>query len=217
MKYEAERRQIIAVAQALNPLGLNSGSSGNVSCRVQDGLLLTPSGVNYESLKADDIIHMDWNGDWQVGNQTRKPSSEWRMHRDVLQAYPEMNALVHTHANYCTALAVLGKGIPAFHYMVAIAGGNDIRCASYQTFGTQALSDTVVAALVDRKACLLANHGVVAGGKNLDEALALLVEVETLAHQYCTALQIGQPHILSDAEMEKVLEKFKQGYGYGES
>jgi L-fuculose-phosphate aldolase len=143
---------------------------------------------------------------------TRKPSSEWRIHRDVFAARPEVNAVLHAHASYATALACLGRTIPAFHYMVAVAGGSDIRCAPYATFGTQELSDGALAALEDRTACLLANHGMIALGESLEAALALAVEVETLAQQYCCALQIGTPNRLSEDEMAVVLAKFKD-YG----
>ncbi len=216
MNHTALRRELIYTAQQMNPSGINQGRSGNVSCRVDDGMLVTPSSVDYEILNPSDIVHMQWDGSWSADND-RKPSSEWRMHLDILKARDDINGVVHTHATYCTALSVLGKGIPAFHYMVAMAGGNDIRCAPYFTFGTQALSEATVTALENRRACLLANHGMVSCGDSLDSALALAIEVETMAKQYSFALQLGEPNLLSDEEMQAVLEKFSLGYGYGTS
>ena len=201
-----ERHAIIDTALRLTELGLNKGSAGNVSLRLADGFLITPSGLPAAELRAADIVFMFFDGN---AEGARKPSSEWRFHRDVLAARPEVGAVVHTHAPFCTTLAVLGRGIPAFHYMVAVAGGDSIRCAPYATFGTQELSDHAVAALADRRACLLANHGMIAVGRDLAAALALAVEVESLAEQYWRALQVGAPNVLPDDEMERVLEKFR--------
>jgi L-fuculose-phosphate aldolase len=164
----------------------------------------------YEAMKPEDIVFMTADGSVPPGQP--KPSSEWRFHRDILGARPEIGAVVHTHANFATSLACLGRDIPAFHYMVAVAGGDSIRCAPYATFGTQALSDHALRALEDRRACLLANHGMIALGDSLEKALALAVEVETLAAQYWRALQLGDPILLSADEMQRVLEKFKS-YG----
>ncbi|MBW7851902.1 MAG: class II aldolase/adducin family protein [Rhodospirillales bacterium] len=201
-----ERHAIIDAALRLSELGLNKGSAGNVSLRLADGFLITPSGLPAAELRAADIVFMLFDG---TAEGARKPSSEWRFHRDVLAARPEVGAVVHTHAPFCTTLAVLGRGIPAFHYMVAVAGGDSIRCAPYATFGTQELSDHAVAALADRRACLLANHGMISVGRDLAAALALAVEVESLAEQYWRALQVGAPNVLPDDEMERVLEKFR--------
>lgn len=205
----ALRQAVIATARAMNACGLNQGTSGNVSARYGDGFLVTPSGVDYDALTPAMIVHMRMDGSW---TGKLRPSSEWRIHRDVLAARPEFGAVVHAHSPYATTLACLGLGIPAFHYMVAVAGGDSIRCAPYATFGTQALSDHAVAALAGRKACLLANHGLLACGADLKQALKIAQEVELLAAQYWRALQIGEPQILSAAEMERVLEKFKS-YG----
>jgi L-fuculose-phosphate aldolase len=166
-------------------------------------------------MRARDIVSMDWSGTWAVKQEGRKPSSEWRFHRDILMARPEFGAVVHAHPIHATALAVHGRGIGPFHYMVALAGGRDIRCAGYATFGTQELSDLVIAALADRKACLMAHHGLIACGPDLDTALALAVEVETLAAQYLAALQLGEPPELTDAQIGEVLAKVRAGYGYG--
>ena len=203
------REEIIAVALAMNVAGINRGKSGNVSARVRraglDGFLVTPSGLPYAETSPQDIVEATLDGDFRG---TRTPSSEWRFHRDVYQARPDVDAIVHTHAPFATTLACLHRGIPSFHYMVAVAGGADIRCAPYATFGTQALSDHAVAALQDRLACLLANHGMIAIGRSLERALALAVEVETLAEMYWRALQIGEPVLLAADEMDRVLAKF---------
>jgi L-fuculose-phosphate aldolase len=203
------RRAIIEAALAMQRLGLNRGSSGNVSLREGDGFLVTPSGMPPAALREDDIVAMDMAG---AASGARKPSSEWRFHRDIYAARPDCNAVVHAHPPFCVALASHRRGIPAFHYMVAMAGGTDIRCAPYATYGTQELSDHAVAALAGRLACLLGNHGMIAIGPSLERALALAVEVEGLAEGYWRALQIGEPVLLDDAEMAVVLEKFKS-YG----
>jgi L-fuculose-phosphate aldolase len=186
---------------------LTEGTSGNASVRRDErSFFISPTGMPYESLQAEDIplVHID--GRW-FGR--RRPSSEWRFHRDIFKARSDAGAIVHTHSKYATALACTGRGIPAFHYMVAVAGGVDIRCAPYHTFGTQELSDAAVTAIDGRKACLLANHGVIALGADLRSALALAEEVENLAAQYCAAQALGNVRILDEAEMRRVLEKFR--------
>ena len=200
------RKQIIATALRMNSLGINRGKSGNVSARWKDGFLVTPSGLPYEETKPADIVSIDANA---RPRGKRPPSSEWRFHFDIYHRKPEAHAVVHTHSSFATTLACVGSAVPAFHYMVAVAGGNSIRCAPYATFGTQALSDHALAALEERRACLLANHGMIATGANLDATLALAVEVEALCEQYWRALQIGKPNLLSDDEMALVVEKFK--------
>jgi L-fuculose-phosphate aldolase len=209
----ALRREVIETALQMARLGINQGTSGNVSARWRDGLLITPSGVPYSELRAEDIVWLplDVSDDSPIF-QTCRPSSEWRFHRDILRSRSDANAVVHTHSNAATALAIHGRDIPAHHYMVAAAGGNSIRCAPYATFGSQALSDHAIAALKDRAACLLAHHGVIALGPDLHRALWLANEVEVMAHQYLLACQLGTPPVLSDAAMSEVLEKFK-GYG----
>jgi L-fuculose-phosphate aldolase len=205
----ALRQAVIDTARRMNALGINQGTSGNVSVRLGDGLLVTPSGVDYDALAPAMIVHMAMDGTWR-GDLL--PSSEWRIHRDILQSRQEFGAVVHAHSPHATALACLGRGIPAFHYMVAVAGGDSIRCAPYATFGSQALSDHALAALEGRKACLLANHGLLACGADLKQALKIALEVEVLSAQYCCALQIGEPLLLDAAEMQRVLQKF-QSYG----
>ena len=193
----------------MNALGINQGTSGNISARVETGFLITPSGVAYDEMALTEIVEMDLEGGHR-GNIA--PSSEWRMHLDIYRARPEAGAVVHTHPTFCTALACLHREIPAFHYMVAVAGGTSIRCADYATFGTQALSDNMLEALEGRSACLLANHGMICFGPELKKTLALAVEVETLARQYWHASQAGEPVLLSEAEMNRVLKRFKS-YG----
>jgi len=200
------RTSLAALARESVHCGLNQGTSGNVSVRSRAGFLISPSGQNMAALTADDMVEMSLAGD--VLGEGR-PSSEWRFHRDIYVAFAEAEAVVHAHSPFAVALACLRRDIPSFHYMVAMAGGIDIRCAAYATFGSQALSDAVLAALQDRRACLMANHGLVAWGSNLPAALALANEVEALCGQYLRACQIGEPVLLSAAEMHEVLEKFK--------
>lgn len=205
---QALGRGIVDTCRAMNAAGINQGKSGNVSARFGDGMLITPSGVSYDAMKPMDTVWLDLKGMPMDGGASA-PSSEWRMHADIYSARPEAKAVVHAHPIHCTALACRRKGIPPFHYMVAVAGGTDIRCSDYATFGTQALSDAMLTALKDRKACLLANHGMICFDTDLDRALALAIEVETLAHQFQNAWRGGGPVLLSDAEMAEVIEKFK--------
>lgn len=205
----ALRSQMVATARRLSDLGLNRGSTGNVSARHGGNWLVTPSGVPPEELSAQNMVAMDFNG-MVLG--TGKPSSEWRFHRDILVARPEVGGIVHTHSRFATAFACLHRDIPAFHYMIAMAGGDSIRCAPYALFGTQELSDHALKALTGRKACLLGNHGLIALGADLSDALALAIEVESLCEQYWSALQLGVPNTLSASQMAEVIEKFK-GYG----
>jgi L-fuculose-phosphate aldolase len=189
----------------MNALGINRGKTGNVSARVDGGFLVTPSALAYDRTEPEDVVRVDDAG---AAHGRRKPSSEWRFHRDIYAARAEVAAIVHAHSPFATTLACLDRGIPPFHYMVAVAGGADIRCAPYATFGTQALSDNALEALDGRKACLLAHHGMIAVGESLDAALALAVEVETLAETYWRALQVGEPARLDDDEMQRVLARF---------
>lgn len=207
------RQRVIATALAMNAAGINVNKSGNVSARARrgtaQGFVVTPTAVPYHDLEAGDLAFVTLEG---AAHGDLEPSSEWRFHRDVYAVRPEFAAIVHTHSPHATALACHGRGIPAFHYMVAVAGGADIRCAPYATFGTQALSDYAVTALEGRRACLLAHHGVITCGQSLDQALALAKEVEHLARVYLAALAVGEPPRLDAAEMERVLERF-QHYG----
>lgn len=205
------RRAVIDTALAMSRSGLSPGRSGNVSRRVEGGMLITPTGLAYEALKPRDIVFVNDGG--EVPDKTsRKPSSEWRFHLAAYRARPDMNAVVHTHSLNATVLACAHKPIPAFHYMVAIAGGKDIPLVPYDTFGTQELARHVAKGLFKRDACLMANHGQIALGTDLCAALELAHEVETLAEQYCRVLALGKPYILPDDEMARVLKRFKS-YG----
>lgn len=201
--------QLLQAAQKMAQAGLNKGTSGNASVRLDDGFLVTPSGIPVEQLSVGSMVYVDWQGIPEAG---KKPSSEWRFHRDILLARPEVQAVVHCHSMFATTIACMGRTVPAFHYMIATVGGDDIRCAPYALFGTQALSDSAVAALQDRKACLLAHHGMIAVGKNLPQALAIAVEVENLCEQYWRLLQLGEPNLLTPAQMREVHVQFT-GYG----
>lgn len=205
------RESLLETTRKLAELGLNRGTSGNVSVRDGDGFLITPSGMDIEAMTPHDMVAMDFDGKPQQHGQASKlkPSSEWRFHRDILQARPEVSAVVHTHSMFATTLACLRRDIPPFHYMIAVAGGDSIRCAPYALFGSQALSDAALQALQGRRACLLANHGMIAVGENLKQALDVAVEVETLCEQYLRALQIAEPYLLSEQEMSEVFEQFK--------
>jgi L-fuculose-phosphate aldolase len=198
---------LVATCRELARSGLTHGTSGNVSVRRNaEEFFVSPSGMPYDELEAADVPLVHASGRW-FGR--RRPSSEWRFHRDIFASRADVAAIVHTHSRHAAALACTGRGIPAFHYMVAVAGGADIRCAPYHAFGTQELSDAALVALEDRRACLLGNHGVIACGKDLAAALALASEVENLAAQYCTALQLGAVRILDENAMRVVIDKFR--------
>ncbi|MGE6758507.1 class II aldolase/adducin family protein [Corallococcus interemptor] len=207
--HQGLREAMVDTARRMNTSGLNQGTSGNLSQRVEGGFLLTPSGMNYETMTPEDLVLMRFDGSHEG---PRRPSTEWQLHRDLFQARPEVGAVLHAHSMFSTTLACLRRGIPAFHYMVSAAGGTDIRCAEYATFGTPELARHMMVALEGRKACLLANHGMVAVGADLAAAWKLAVEVETLAAMYWRALQLGEPVVLDDAEMERVFQQFR-GYG----
>ena len=202
-----EAEQIIKYANMLNSEKLSTLRSGNVSLRYKNGFLITPSGVKYSLLKADDIVFVSLDG--KFDETKNKPSSEWRFHKDIYSSKNEANAIVHAHSTHATAVSAHNKDVPAFHYMVALAGGNDLKCAKYATFGTQELSDNIINALKNRKACLMSNHGQVAFGDNLEQAFELAQEVENICHQYINTIKIGEPKILSSSEMDVILEKVK--------
>jgi L-fuculose-phosphate aldolase len=210
---EREKRQsIIDACLRMNALGVNQGTSGNISLRHEAGLLITPTSVPYEAMQPEQIVYMELDGSF---DPAQRPSSEWRFHRDILKARPEVNAVVHAHPPHCTILAIMGLEIPPVHYMIACAGGDTIRCAPYATFGTQELSEHAVAALEGRSACLLEHHGMIAVGPSLSKAMWLAVEVETLARQYYGCLQIGKPRLLPKEEIENVRARMA-GYGHAE-
>ncbi len=205
-----EHEKLLTTAQKLVETGLNKGTSGNCSVRFEDGFLITPSGLTVEEMTPASMVKMQLNGDVA---ENKEPSSEWQFHRDILQSRPEINAVIHTHSMFATTMACLHQDIPPFHYMIAVTGGDTIRCASYALFGSQALSDNALTALKDRKACLLGNHGMIALGTDLEDALAVTVEVENLCEQYWRLLQITPtPPLLTEAEMREVFQQFK-GYG----
>lgn len=206
------RTDLVCTARRLHELNLSAAATGNVSVRCGPGYLVTPSGMDYQSVTADDLVWLDVDGGVPEGQ--RRPTSEWRMHVAIYQARPEFAAIVHTHSAHATALACLRREIPPFHYMVTKAGGDNIRCADYATFGTQALSNNALQALADRRACLLANHGLIAAGATLATALQLAWEVEELARQYCLLLPLGEPVLLDAEELQRVSAQFAD---YGQS
>lgn len=201
------RRSVIEAAQEMSRTGLSPGRSGNVSCRAQGGMLITPTGLAYDGMTADDVVFVGSDGALRKGE--RLPSSEWHFHLAAYSVRADCGAVVHTHSMHATALACTHKPIPAFHYMVAVAGGKDIPCVPYATFGTQELARHVAAALAHRDACLMANHGQVAIASTPALALELAREVEVLAEQYCKVLMLGAAHIIDDAEMDAIIDKFK--------
>ncbi|MCA0241090.1 MAG: class II aldolase/adducin family protein [Proteobacteria bacterium] len=203
------RDQLIAALQRLDALGLNRGSTGNLSQRWGEGMLITPTGMGAADCAAADLVWLGFDGSRRGA---RAPSSEWHFHQALYQARPELNAVVHTHPTHATALACLRRPLPAFHYMVAVAGGADVRCAPYHLFGTPELSAAVVQAMHGRKAALLATHGLVSAGATLPEAMKVTIEIESLCDSYLRAVSVGEPALLSEAEMAAVIERFR-GYG----
>ena len=206
------RRGIIAAARQMNAIGLNQGTSGNISARFEDRMLITPSGVPYDALELKDIASLPLDREYGAWDGPLRPSTEWRFHLDITKARPEVGAIVHAHSTFATTLACCRKDIPAVHYMVAASGGPVIRCADYATYGTKELSITALAALEGRTCCLLANHGMIATGPDLAKAMWLAIELETIAKQYYYALALGGPVLLPDEEIANVLERFKD-YG----
>lgn len=206
LKYRDLRKQVIETCLAMNEEGINQGTSGNVSVRTDEGFLITASGIPYKKMKPHHVVEMDLDGGYR-GDFL--PSTEWRMHLDIFKNRPEAQAIVHTHSTYATALACLRKEVPAFHYMIGVAGGNSLRCSDYAEFGTPELSAVMLKAMEGRKGCLLANHGQICFGPNLEKALWLAGEIEANCHQYWAALLAGKPVVLDDAQMTSVLRRFK--------
>ena len=204
------KNKVIEFSQKLNSTNLSPLRSGNISVRVTennvDGFFITPSGKKYDTLKEEDIVFVSNEGNY---NPNLKPSSEWRFHKDIYLKKTDAKAIVHAHSPHATAVSAHGKDIPAFHYMIALAGGDSIKCAKYATFGTQELSDSIIYALENRKACLMSNHGQVAFGENLESAFELAEELENICHQYINTIRLGVPKILSSSEMDVILEKVK--------
>ena len=206
------RKAIIDKCRWMNASGLNQGTSGNISARHGDHMLITPSAIPYDAMTPDMIAAMPVEGDYGSWEGPKKPSTEWRFHLDIMAARADVGGIVHTHATYCTVLAIARKEIPACHYMVAVFGGTNVRCAGYARYGTKELSVFALAALEDRSACLLANHGMIATGTSLDVAMWRAVELETIARQYYMTLSIGGPVLLSAAEIAETAAGIA-GYG----
>ena len=212
MSNEMNSKQILCDAIIkLNTLGLNHGATGNCSIRKEEGFLISPSGISNNSLKSEHIVSMKMDGTL-VNPKKLQPSSEWRFHRDIFTSRKDVNAVVHTHSVYASALSVLGAAIPQFHYMIAVTGGKEIPCAQYAMFGTQELSDNILKSLGKQKACLMSNHGLITVGNDLKEAVDIAEEVEHLSKMYVVANMPRKPHLLSDEEMDDVLKRF-QSYG----
>jgi L-fuculose-phosphate aldolase len=207
---DADMRQAaVAAIRKLDALGMNRGSTGNLSLRQDEGMLITPTGMGADDLRPEHMVWRGWDGtlvgDWQ-------PSSEWHFHQAIYRARPDLHAIVHTHSTHAAALACLRRPLPAFHYMVAVAGGHDVPLVPYHLFGTETLSQGVATAFADRDACLMANHGLVAAGATLERAIKVAQEVESLCEVYLKALAVGEPALLTRAQMDEVIERFK-GYG----
>ena len=209
LKYKDLRKQVIETCLAMNEEGINQGTSGNVSVRTDEGFLITASGIPYKKMKSHHVVEMDLDGGYR-GDYL--PSTEWRMHLDIFKNRPEAKAIVHTHSTYATALACLRKDVPAFHYMIGVSGGSTLRCSDYAEFGPAELSVAMLKAMEGRTGCLLANHGQICFGPNLEKALWLAGEIESNCHQYWAALLAGKPVVLDDSQMASVLKRFKS-YG----
>lgn len=206
------RQAIVDYCRVMAESGLSSGTTGNISARCADEMLITPTGLGYDEMQPGDIAATPLAGDGSDWRGPYGPSSEWRFHLGIFQARPEIGGIIHAHSTYATALAMARREIPACHYMIAAAGGPSVRCAAYATFGTAALSESVLAALEDRTCCLMANHGMIATGADLKQAMWLAVELEELAKQYVLSLSVGGPVLLPDDEIADVVERFKS-YG----
>jgi L-fuculose-phosphate aldolase len=208
-EHQAQRAAAVAAVQRLDALGMNRGSTGNLSVRQGEGMLITPTGMGADDLRPQDMVWRGWDGTlvgaWQ-------PSSEWHFHQAIYRARPDLQAIVHTHSTHAAALACLRRPLPSFHYMVAVAGGHDVPLVPYHLFGTEALSAAVAAAFADRDASLMANHGLVAGGATLARAMKVVQEIESLCEVYLKALAVGEPVLLDRAQMDEVIERFR-GYG----
>ena len=202
------RREIIESARAMNAMGISQGTSGNISARMGDTMLITPSATPYDDMRPEQVAAMPLRGERGKWTGPLKPSTEWRFHLDILQGRPDAGAVVHSHPTFCTTLAIARRDIPACHYMIVAFGGTNVRCAPYATFGTAELAQYALTALEDRNACLLANHGMIVVGATLAKAMWLAGELETIAKQYCHSLMIGGPHILTDAEIADAAKSF---------
>ena len=209
MNKQTKSATLIETALHLEQIGLNHGATGNCSCRDGNTYLITPSGIDTQSLSEDKVVRMDFTGNIIDSIPNLKPSSEWRFHKDIMLQRKEVGAVVHTHSIYASTVSLFGDTLPSFHYMIAVAGGDSVRCAPYAMFGTQELSDNIISALIDRKACLIANHGLVAIGDNLKEALQIAEEIEHLCQLYIEARKLGEPNLLSKKQMSEVIDRFQ--------
>ena len=209
MSKQTKSATLIETALHLEQIGLNHGATGNCSCRDGNTYLITPSGIDTQSLSEDKVVRMDFTGNIIDSIPNLKPSSEWRFHKDIMLQRKEVGAVVHTHSIYASTVSLFGDTLPPFHYMIAVAGGDSVRCAPYAMFGTQELSDNIISALIDRKACLIANHGLVAIGDNLKEALQIAEEIEHLCQLYIEARKLGEPNLLSKKQMSEVIDRFQ--------
>lgn len=213
MAYMQQREALILAARSMAGLGINQGTAGNLSLRVEEGMLITPSAIPYDEMTPEMVALMTLDGEYGAWEGPRRPSSEWRFHLDIMRARPEIGGIVHTHAPYATAVAMTRKDIPPCHYMVTRFGGGDVRCAPYALFGTAALSQAALMALEGRSACLLANHGFIATGKDLAAAMGAAVELEALAKQYVLSTAAGGPVLLTEADITAALNQFATAYG----
>ena len=209
MNKQTKSATLIETSLHLEQIGLNHGATGNCSCRDGNTYLITPSGIDTQSLSEDKVVRMDFTGNIIDSIPNLKASSEWRFHKDIMLQRKEVVAVVHTHSIYASTVSLFGDTLPSFHYMIAVAGGDSVRCAPYAMFGTQELSDNIISALIDRKACLIANHGLVAIGDNLKEALQIAEEIEHLCQLYIEARKLGEPNLLSKKQMSEVIDRFQ--------
>lgn len=202
------RKSLVDACRRMNALGINQGTSGNISIRSGETMLVSPSATPYDQMQPDSVASMLVDGEYGTWEGPLRPSTEWRFHLDIMRARPEVSAIVHTHSTFATILAIARKDIPACHYMIAAFGGHDVRCAPYATFGTKELSNHAIVALEGRMGCLLANHGMIVLGENLDKAMWRAIELETISKQYFNALLLGNPHILTNSDIDATLAKF---------
>ena len=208
MNEQEARQSVVEACRRMNALGINQGTSGNVSVRYGDEMLISPSATQYEIMRAEDVAALPIEGEYGTWRGSLRPSTEWRFHLDIMRSRPGIGAVVHSHPTFCTTLAIARRDIPACHYMIAAFGGNDVRCAPYATFGSKELSENALRALEGRNACLLANHGMIVCGASLDKAIWLAVELETIARQYYHSLLIGGPVVLSEADIAETIARF---------
>ena len=201
------RAELVAAYRQVADLGLNQLASGNLSIRFADGMLISPTGASGEAITEEALVFVDSAGRWDAG---RRPSSEWRMHASIYRDVPSANAVVHTHSDYCVAVACQNMPLPGFHYLIGLFGGDDVPCVPYTTFGGEALAEAAAAVLSDRKACLLANHGMIAQAPSMKAAVGLAQRLEIMCRQYVLTRQLGQPTLLTETHWQEFFAKVKQ-------